>query len=67
MTLKVAPAGCTTTRRDKLWKMRQVRLIQGRNMERILRQWLVADDALESNRRDSLLIAGQPNHAKITS
>ena len=43
--LQVDEAGCDTVCRDKLYNMRQVRLTQGRNMERILRLWVITDDA----------------------
>ncbi|MFM9968518.1 MAG: SCO family protein [Burkholderiales bacterium] len=34
---------CDAACNDKLWKIRQLRLTQGKNMERIERLWLVAD------------------------
>jgi len=41
----VDEAGCATDCRDKLYKMRQVRLTQGKNMDRVQRLWVVTDDA----------------------
>ncbi len=41
----VDDAGCAETCRDKLYKMRQVRLTQGKNMDRVQRLWVVNDDA----------------------
>ncbi|MBI2959836.1 MAG: cytochrome C oxidase subunit I [Betaproteobacteria bacterium] len=38
-------ARCAEACRKKLYQMRQVRLAQGRDMHRIERLWLVADDA----------------------
>jgi len=40
----VDEAGCATACRDKLYKMRQVRLTQGKNMDRVQRLWVVSDD-----------------------
>lgn len=40
----VDEAGCATACRDKLYKMRQVRLTQGKNMDRVQRLWVVTDD-----------------------
>lgn len=34
---------CGSACRDKLYKMRQVRLTQGKNMDRVQRLWLIAD------------------------
>lgn len=36
-------ADCGATCRDKLYKMRQVRLTQGKNMGRVQRLWLISD------------------------
>jgi len=41
----VDDAACATACRDKLYKMRQVRLTQGKNMDRVQRLWVVSDDA----------------------
>jgi len=38
-------AGCDPACRDKLYKMRQVRLTQGKNMDRVQRLWIVIDEA----------------------
>lgn len=35
---------CQTVCREKLYKLRQVRLAQGKNMERVQRLWVVTDD-----------------------
>lgn len=45
-------AGCAPACRDKLYKMRQVRLTQNKNMDRVQRLWIVTDDVPVS---DSLL------------
>ena len=45
-------AGCAPACRDKLYKMRQVRLTQGKNMDRVQRLWVITDDVAVS---DSLL------------
>ncbi len=37
-------SACDARCSDKLYKMRQVRLTQGKNMERVQRLWLVTDD-----------------------
>jgi len=38
-------AACDQACRDKLYKMRQVRLTQGKNMDRIQRLWILTDEA----------------------
>jgi cytochrome oxidase Cu insertion factor (SCO1/SenC/PrrC family) len=43
--VQVDEARCAEACRTKLYQMRQVRLTQGRDMQRIERLWLVADDA----------------------
>ncbi len=43
--VQVDDAACATRCRDKLYKMRQVRLTQGKNMDRVQRLWVVSDDA----------------------
>lgn len=45
-------AGCAAACQDKLYKLRQVRLTQGKNMDRVQRLWIVTDEAPIS---DSLL------------
>ena len=40
-----APGGCDATCRSALYATRQARTIQGREMERVQRVWLVTDDA----------------------
>ena len=42
--LTVDTGACDEYCRQKLWKMRQVRRTQGKDMERIERLWLVSDD-----------------------
>lgn len=42
----VDDAACATACRDKLYKMRQVRLTQGKNMDRVQRLWVVSDEAV---------------------
>lgn len=42
--LMVDAGSCDQFCQDKLYKMRQVRLTQGQNMERIERAWLIDDD-----------------------
>lgn len=42
--LTVDSGACDEYCRQKLWKMRQVRRTQGKDMERIERVWLVSDD-----------------------
>lgn len=39
------PANCVRSCRDRLWKMRQVRLTQGKDGDRIQRVWFVTDKA----------------------
>jgi len=43
--LQLDTADCGETCRAKLYNMRQVRLTQGREMERLERVWLILDDA----------------------
>jgi cytochrome oxidase Cu insertion factor (SCO1/SenC/PrrC family) len=43
--LQLDQADCTEACREKLYNMRQVRLAQGREMERVERVWLVLDEA----------------------
>ncbi|MGP1676388.1 MAG: SCO family protein [Giesbergeria sp.] len=43
--LQLDEAGCAAACRAKLYNMRQVRLAQGREMERIERVWLILDEA----------------------
>lgn len=43
--VQVDEARCAAACQRKLYQMRQVRLAQGRDMHRIERLWLVADDA----------------------
>ena len=42
--IQVDGAECGDPCRDKLYKMRQVRLAQGKNMDRVQRMWLVTGD-----------------------
>jgi hypothetical protein len=46
--LTVASGACDDFCRQKLYKMHQVRLTQGKNMDRITRAWLVDDDVRPS-------------------
>jgi hypothetical protein len=46
--VQVADGRCEAPCQAKLFNMRQTRLAQGREMERIERVWLLADDALPS-------------------
>jgi cytochrome oxidase Cu insertion factor (SCO1/SenC/PrrC family) len=41
--LAVDTGGCDASCRDKLFKIRQIRLMQGKDMDRIERVWLVSD------------------------
>lgn len=68
--VSVDAAGCTQGCRDKLYKMRQVRLAQGKNMERVQRIWVLTDQArpdaavLEDFRGTVVLRAGGVNLAE---
>ncbi|WP_338847169.1 cytochrome C oxidase subunit I [Massilia sp. W12] len=42
--LMVAPAACAESCREKLFQMRQLRLTQGREKDRIERVWLITDE-----------------------
>ena len=42
--LQVAPGDCQQTCKDQLVAMRQLRLMQGKGMERMERVWLITDD-----------------------
>lgn len=46
LMLQRAGGACSGLCGENLWKLRQVRLTQGDNQERIQRVWLVEDDAL---------------------
>jgi cytochrome oxidase Cu insertion factor (SCO1/SenC/PrrC family) len=48
--LMVDSGSCDAFCQGKLYRMRQVRLTQGQNMERIERAWLIDDDALPASR-----------------
>jgi hypothetical protein len=41
--LKVGPSGCARECREQMFGMRQLRLMQGKEMERIERVWLITD------------------------
>lgn len=43
--LKVGPSDCQQDCQDQLFAMRQLRTMQGKDMERIERVWLITDDA----------------------
>lgn len=43
LMLQVDEARCERVCREKLYNMRQVRLTQGKNMDRVLRVWVVSD------------------------
>jgi peroxiredoxin len=43
--LQVAPAACDAACHERLVQMRQLRLMQGKDMERLERVWLITDDA----------------------
>ena len=43
--LMVAPGACPKTCQQSLYNMRQLRLMQGKEMNRIERVWLITDDA----------------------
>jgi hypothetical protein len=43
--LQVAPGDCQQACKDQLVAMRQLRLMQGKDMERIERVWLITDDS----------------------
>ncbi len=45
LLVKVGPADCADACRKQLFAMRQLRLMQGKEMERIERIWLITDDA----------------------
>jgi len=51
-----APGGCDAACRGVLYAMRQARTIQGREMDRVVRLWLVTDDA----EPDRALLAEHP-------
>lgn len=42
--VQIDSAACASVCRDKLYKMRQVRLTQGKNMDRVQRLWVVSDE-----------------------
>jgi hypothetical protein len=44
LLLHIDSAGCDRRCRSKLYKLRQVRLAQGKNLERVLRVWLLIDE-----------------------
>jgi hypothetical protein len=46
LMLQRAGGACADLCGENLWKLRQVRLTQGDNQERIQRVWLIEDDAL---------------------
>lgn len=48
--LMVDSGSCDAFCEGKLYRMRQVRLTQGQNMERIERAWLIDDDAMPASR-----------------
>jgi hypothetical protein len=43
--LQVSPGECAQACKDQLVAMRQLRLMQGKDMERVERVWLITDDA----------------------
>jgi hypothetical protein len=43
--VQVDQGACPAACREKLYKMRHVRLTQGKNMDRVQRLWLISDDA----------------------
>ena len=43
--VQVDEGRCGALCRDKLYKMRQIRLTQGKNMDRVQRLWLLSDDS----------------------
>jgi cytochrome oxidase Cu insertion factor (SCO1/SenC/PrrC family) len=45
LLLHVDDARCEARCNEKMYQLRQVRLAQGKNMERVLRVWVIADDA----------------------
>src|SRR5688572_30224109 len=48
LLLMVDSGGCDEFCRRKLFNLRQLRLTQGKNMERIERVWLINDDVMPS-------------------
>jgi peroxiredoxin len=42
--LKVGPSECLQACQDQLFAMRQLRTMQGKNMERVERVWMITDD-----------------------
>ncbi len=44
----VASGACDQPCRDKLWQMRQLRLTQGKDADRVVRTWIVDDDITPS-------------------
>lgn len=48
LMVQVDAGGCDAACEQKLYAMRQVRLMQGRDQDRVLRLWLVTDDAVPS-------------------
>lgn len=68
--LQVDGAACDTACERKLYAMRQVRLLQGRDQDRVLRLWVVADDqplndALLKQKFEGTLAARDPGGALI--
>jgi hypothetical protein len=66
----VDEAGCATDCRDKLYKMRQVRLTQGKNMDRVQRLWVVSDDAavdpgLLGEYAGTIIVRADPGNTKL--
>lgn len=60
LMVQVDAGGCAAACEQKLYAMRQVRLMQGKEQDRVLRLWLVTDDVVPSpvlkQKIDSMLL-----------
>lgn len=69
LLVQVDAGGCDAACEQKLYAMRQVRLMQGREQERVLRLWLVTDNAVPSpvlkQKIDSMLLLKDSSGALI--
>ncbi|MEK6663857.1 MAG: hypothetical protein AABY73_08325 [Pseudomonadota bacterium] len=69
LMVQVDAGGCAAACEQKLYAMRQVRLMQGKEQDRVLRLWLVTDDAVPSpvlkQKIDSMLLLKDASGALI--
>lgn len=69
LMVQVDAGECTAACEQKLYAMRQVRLMQGKEQDRVLRLWLVTDDAVPSpvlkQKIDSMLLLKDASGALI--